>query len=311
MTLLYYHPTFLEHDTGSHPENAERLRRTMEYLHETGLAARCDTPDVPRATLEHLTLVHDPGYVARIEQFGMTGQSCGDPDTVLSPRSYDAACLAVGAAVDATERVIRGEATTACCLVRPPGHHACPRRAMGFCLFNNAAIAARWALRKLGVQRVLIVDWDVHHGNGTQDVFWDDPHVGFFSIHRWPFYPGTGSRHERGDGEGKGTTCNIPVPYGTPRTEYLSQFREQLEPFADRIRPELVIISAGYDSHQADPIGSLGLETDDFATLTCNVMEIAAKHAEGRIVSVLEGGYNIDVLARCVAAHLEELLKSD
>ncbi len=228
-------------------------------------------------------------------------------DTVLSPGSLEAALLAAGAVRDAVGRVVGGEDTTALCLVRPPGHHALPAAAMGFCLFNNVAIGARMAVQELQLDRVLVVDWDVHHGNGTQESFWRDEQIGFLSIHRWPFYPGTGDADETGSGPGLGTTLNLPVPFGTPRAEYLARFTGELNRLADRIKPQLVIISAGFDSHRTDPVGSLGLETEDFATLTQAVRAVADQHAGGRIVSVLEGGYNPPVLAECVGLHLAEL----
>jgi acetoin utilization deacetylase AcuC-like enzyme len=219
--------------------------------------------------------------------------------------------LAAGAVADAVEKVMCGEANSALCLVRPPGHHARPAAAMGFCLFNNVAIGARVAAKEHELDRVLVVDWDVHHGNGTQESFWRDEQIGFMSVHRWPFYPGTGAADETGAGPGLGATVNLPLPFGISRSEYLDAFRSALEDFADRLRPQLVLVSAGFDSHQADPIGSLGLETEDFATLSRIVLEVAKQHAGGRVVSVLEGGYNPPVLAQCVGLHLEELLRAD
>jgi acetoin utilization deacetylase AcuC-like enzyme len=216
--------------------------------------------------------------------------------------------LAAGALCDATRRVIGGEDHRALCLVRPPGHHALADRAMGFCLVNNVAVAAQVAIEELGLDRVLIVDWDVHHGNGTQDIFYGDGRVGYFSIHRWPFYPGTGARDETGSGKGLGATCNLPIEMGISRDRYLSYFARELGDFADRLKPQLVLVSAGFDSHREDPVGSLGLETQDFTSLTQTVIDIAAAHAGGRMVSVLEGGYKPPVLAECVAAHLEELV---
>lgn len=231
-----------------------------------------------------------------------------DPDTIVSPDSFDVACLAAGAACDAVDRVLAGEDKTALCLVRPPGHHALAERAMGFCLFSNVAIAAGVARDEHKLDRVMIVDWDVHHGNGTQAVFYADEQVGFFSIHRWPFYPGTGDRDETGRGAGFGATVNVPVAFGTSRQEYRDSFAAAVEKFASHVRPELILISAGFDSHREDPIGSLGLEVEDFAELTKIVRDVAAVHSGGRIVSVLEGGYNPPVLAECVESHLRELM---
>jgi acetoin utilization deacetylase AcuC-like enzyme len=217
--------------------------------------------------------------------------------------------LAAGCACDATERVVRGEDTQAVCLVRPPGHHAMIGHALGFCIFNNIAVAARTAIDSLGLNRVLIVDWDVHHCNGTQATFWEDPQVGVLSIHRWPFYPGTGDEDEIGGGPGLGTTLNLPVQFGTPRKDYLTRFCDNLDRFAAQIKPELVLISAGYDTHRVDPVGNLGLETEDFITLTNAVLDVASTYADGRVISVLEGGYNPDALADCITVHVEEMLK--
>jgi len=309
MTLLYYHPSFLDHDTGGHPESAERLRQIVLELEETGLSQRCVQPDWLAADGGRLATVHSAQHVAALEQLASRGGGMADADTVVSPASVDVARRAAGAVCDAVARVLAGEARHALCLVRPPGHHALGDRSMGFCLLNNIALGAQAAL-DAGLQRVLIVDWDVHHGNGTQAIFYDDPRVGFFSAHRWPFYPGSGAAEETGTGDGLGTTHNLPLPWGTPRKTYQQRFRLELEDFADRIRPELVLISAGFDSHREDPIGSLGLEVEDFAELSTAVLDVAQSHAQGRVVSVLEGGYNPPVLGRCVATHLREMLGS-
>ena len=308
MTLLYYDPLFLEHHTGTHPERPERLVQVMRHLDRTGLEGRCQRPDWQPATSEQLALVHTPDYEATVEAFCKQGGGRIEEDTKCSERSCDAARLAVGAACDAVRRVVHGEDSQALCLVRPPGHHALPDAPMGFCLFNNVAVAARTAVRQFDLNRVLIVDWDVHHGNGTQAMFWEDPQVAYLSIHRWPFYPGSGRADESGTGKALGTKVNLPVEFGTPRSEYLDHFRSALERLASRVRPELVLISAGFDAHRDDPVGSLGLESEDFAVLTGMLLDVAAQHAGGKIVSVLEGGYNTGILAGCVALHLEEML---
>jgi acetoin utilization deacetylase AcuC-like enzyme len=307
MTLLYTDPRFLEHDTGRHPERALRLRAITAQLDATGLAANCAKPSWQPASLERIGRVHDLAYIESIAALAARGGGRPETDTVVSPASFDVAQLAAGAAADAVARVLAGEDQTALCLVRPPGHHALPNHAMGFCLFNSAAVAARVATDEHELDRVLIVDWDVHHGNGTQDIFYADGRVGFFSAHRWPFYPGTGEADETGAGAGLGATCNLPVLFGTAREKYLDLFRLELENFAAQIRPQLVLISAGFDAHREDPIGSLGLETEDFASLTQIVREIAAIHAAGRIVSILEGGYNPTRLAESVEVHLAGL----
>ena len=307
MTLLYYDPRFLEHDTGDHPECAQRLRQIMAELDQRGLTDRCGRPTWQPANGDRLRSMHDAAHVDSLQQFAESGGGRVDPDTVVSPPSVDIAKLAVGAVCDATGRVLSDEAQSALCLVRPPGHHALPQRAMGFCLFNNIALGAQLALDE-GVGRVLIVDWDVHHGNGTQACFYDEPRVGYFSVHRWPFYPGTGDADETGTSDGLGATRNLPLPYGISRSDYHAAVAGELENFAARIKPELVLVSAGFDAHRADPVGSLGLEVEDFQTLSTLVTSIADTHAQGRIVSVLEGGYNPPVLAECVAAHLEHLL---
>ncbi len=307
--LLYDHPCFLEHETGHHPERAERLRNIARVLQEGGLAGQCRRVVFPPCDRRRLARVHTPAYIDEIWAFAKTGGGYIEGDTIVSPASYHVAMQAVASVCDATERLLRGEDTQALCLVRPPGHHASAQRAMGFCLFNNVAVAARTAIDELGLDRVLIVDWDIHHRNGTQAVFWEEPRVGFFSIHRWPFYPGTGERDETGGGRGLGTTRNLPVPLGISRQDYLRHFTDQLESFANRIKPQLIFLSAGFDAHRKDPVGNLGLESEDFIPLTRAVLDVAAVHCGGRLLSVLEGGYHPQVLAECVALHLGEMLK--
>ncbi|WP_153555140.1 histone deacetylase family protein [Roseimaritima sediminicola] len=310
MTLLYYDPVFQEHRTGDHPENGARLRSAVRHLRFTGIDAHCSRPGWKVASLERLGYVHPEAYIESIKRIAAGGGGQIEQDTVLSDQSYKVARLAVGAVCDAVERVVGGEDKTAFCLVRPPGHHAMPDQAMGFCLFNNVAIGARVATRELALERVLIVDFDVHHGNGTQAIFWEDADVGFFSMHRSPFYPGTGAAEETGGGSAAGTTCNLPIAFGTPPAEQLQRFEEKLRAFAERIQPQLVLVSAGFDAHKDDPVGSLGLENEDFRKLTRCVLDVANEHAQGRLVSVLEGGYNPSVLTDCVALHLETLLEA-
>jgi acetoin utilization deacetylase AcuC-like enzyme len=312
MTLLYTDPLFLEHQAGAHPERPERLLAVTSLLESAGLVARCRPGSYRPLAEEDIAALHSPALVQRVKQAAQRGGSRLDPDTVVSPASFRVALAAAGACAAAVDAVMAGADRTALCLVRPPGHHATPTRSMGFCLFNNVALAARRARTAHGVDRVLVVDWDVHHGNGTQDVFYDDPSVMFFSIHRFGmgFYPGTGDADETGTGPGLGWTLNVPVRYGTRREDYRAAFRAALEKAAEKSRPSLVLVSAGFDAHARDPIGSLGLDTADFAWLTRQVLDAARTHCAGRLVSCLEGGYDLDALAQSVRAHLEELLTS-
>jgi acetoin utilization deacetylase AcuC-like enzyme len=309
MTLLYSAPCFLDHETGHHPECADRIRNVPRHLEKAGLPAKCGMPKFKPISRQRLARVHSPTYIDEIRAFAKSGGGHIEADTIVSPASYDVALQAAGCVCDAAERIVRGEDTQAVCLVRPPGHHAMTSHAMGFCIFNNVAVAARTAIDILEINRVLIVDWDVHHGNGTQATFWEDPQVGFLSIHRWPFYPGSGDEDETGGGPGLGTTLNLPIEFGTSRKEYLTRFCDNLNDFAAKIKPELVLISAGFDTHRLDPVGHLGLETEDFITLTNAVLDVAATYANGRVISVLEGGYNPDALADCITVHLGEMLK--
>jgi len=309
MTLLYSEPCFLDHETGDHPEDADRIRLIPDRLDKAGLTERCRRVEFAPVNRRRLARVHSPSYIDEIWAYSKSGGGYIEIDTVVSPATYEVALMAAGAACDAAERLVRGEDTQALCLVRPPGHHALAKRAMGFCIFNNVAVAARAATDELGLDRVLIVDWDIHHGNGTQATFWEDPRVGFLSIHRWPFYPGTGGADETGGGPGLGFTVNIPVEFGASRQDYLAMFRGALEKFADKMKPQLVFVSAGFDAHCRDPIGNLGLETEDFGTLTRLVLDVARAHAGSRLISVLEGGYHPEVMADCVERHLAEMLK--
>ncbi len=310
MTLLYTDPVFLEHDTGQHPEHARRLEHITARLESQKRLAACARVKWEAASVDQIALVHDRRYIGQIDELAQRGGGRPDVDTVVSPASYRVALRAAGAAIDAARRVIVGEDRNALCLVRPPGHHALREDAMGFCLFNNVAVAASYAQKTENIERILIIDWDVHHGNGTQDMFWENGSVGFFSIHRFPFYPGTGRDTETGAGKGAGATCNVPVTFGTLREKYFDMFRTQLDAFAKRIRPQLVLVSAGFDSHREDPIGSLGLHTEDFAEMSQFVCDLAASHCEGKLVSLLEGGYNPQRLAESVELHLENLIQN-
>jgi acetoin utilization deacetylase AcuC-like enzyme len=309
MTILYTDPLFLQHDTGRHPETAGRLRAITARLNEAGLSARCQAGSYQPLAEEAVAQVHSARQIALVKQLAEHGGGAIDLDTIVSPDSFQVALAAAGACVAAADAVLQGTDTSALCLVRPPGHHATPTRSMGFCLFNNIAQAARHALAA-GLSRILIVDWDVHHGNGTQDIFYEDPEVFFLSIHRYGmgFYPGTGAADETGHGRGLGYTLNVPVAFGTPRKQYIGLFKKALEQAANKIRPELVLVSAGFDAHARDPIGSLGLEAEDFQVLTLLVLEVARAMAGRRLVSCLEGGYNLDALAESVQAHLAQLL---
>jgi acetoin utilization deacetylase AcuC-like enzyme len=316
MTLLYTDPLFLQHNTGRHPECADRLRAITARLEKAGLLQQCPPGTYQPLTEEAVAQLHAPRQIAAVKQLAEHGGGHVDPDTVVSPASFRVGLAAAGACVAAVDAVLANEGRqppvhrTALCLVRPPGHHATPTRSMGFCLFNNIALAAHHAKRAHGLTRILIVDWDVHHGNGTQDIFWEDGAVLFYSIHRYGggFYPGTGAADETGHGKGHGYILNVPVRYGTSRRDYHGAFRNALEKAADKIKPELVLVSAGFDAHRNDPIGSLGLEVEDFVTLTKQVLDVARTHAQGRLVSCLEGGYHLDALAESVQAHLEQLL---
>lgn len=302
---------FLDHRAPSgHPERPARAEAVRDALVKANIAA-LGTRIAPRpATDEELARVHTGAFLSHLEKTVPDSAGWIDPDTYFSPGSWPAALAAAGSAASLATKVLSGELERAVAVVRPPGHHAMRDRAMGFCLLNNVAVAAA-AARASGAARVAIVDWDVHHGNGTQDIFWENERVGFYSLHRSPFYPGTGAADETGGGAAAGTKLNAPIEFGTPRAEIVKRFERDLEFIAAKMRPEFVVISCGFDAHRRDPVGSLGLESEDFAPLTRAVVAVADQYAGGRVVSLLEGGYNAAAVAECMDVHLNELIRGD
>jgi len=312
MTLLIYDEIFLEHDTGyGHPENAKRVEGTVGHLKRCNLWEQLKVVKPRPASLAEIALVHPQAYINMIKQCADGGGDWLDSDTAVSTASYAAAIHAAGSPLTAIDFIMRGDAKNAFCLIRPPGHHATPARGMGFCLFNNAAIAAKYLQSQYQLKKILIVDWDVHHGNGTQAAFYQDPTVLYFSIHRYPFYPGTGRKEEDGQDKGKGFNINVPLPADTLPGKYLELFRDVMGHAVKQFDPEFIIISAGFDAYKNDPVGGLNLEIEDFRTLTEVVMASAECHANGRMVSCLEGGYHLLHLPLCIEAHLKALIAFD
>ena len=310
MTALSADPICREHLIGRpHPERPERFDAVIDALRRAGSLDKMVHLEPRSATEEELLLCHTPWYLqtARHDiEAGYRHLSTGDTD--VDGRTWEVAVRAAGASLSAVDAVMSGRARNAFCVVRPPGHHATASRGMGFCVLNNIALAARYAQRRHGLERVLIVDWDVHHGNGTQEIFYSDPSVFFFSTHQWPLYPGTGRADETGNGAGEGSTMNFPFPAGSGRAEILGAVENSLMPAMDSFRPELVLISAGFDSRTGDLLGNFTLTDEDFGDLTRRTMEMADRYAGGRVVSMLEGGYTLDGLASAAAAHVDVLL---
>jgi acetoin utilization deacetylase AcuC-like enzyme len=303
--LLYTHPTCLAHDPGTgHPESPARLRAVLDALDDARFA-RLERREAPKVTRGQLARVHDRELIEAIHAAApSSGYAQLDPDTAMSPNSLEAALRAAGAVCAAVDALIEGDDTRAFCAVRPPGHHATHDTAMGFCLFNNIAAGAAQALAR-GLERVAIVDFDVHHGNGTQDIFWREPRVLYASTHQSPLYPGTGARTETG----AGNIVNAPLPPGAGSAQFRAAFTTTIAPALRDFRPELVMISAGFDAHRLDPLASLNLDADDFAWVTRELVDIARERANGRLVSSLEGGYSLTALRESTAAHVAELMR--
>jgi acetoin utilization deacetylase AcuC-like enzyme len=309
-TGLLFDAAFVLHDPGpNHPESPDRYRAIKKAFDRAGLFDKLTHIPARSATDDDLHLCHTRAYVATVRHdIARKSATLSTGDTAIGEHTFDIATLAAGAALSGVDAVMSGRTRNAFAAVRPPGHHATASRGMGFCVFNSAAIAARYARKVHGVERVLIADWDVHHGNGTQDIFYEDHSVFFFSTHQWPWYPGTGAASETGAGSGKGTTMNCPLPAGSGHADIVGAFRKKLMPAMAAFRPELVILSAGFDSRRADPLGRFVLRDEDFRELTEITMEIAATTANGRLLSILEGGYNLPGLGAAAVAHVEALL---
>jgi acetoin utilization deacetylase AcuC-like enzyme len=295
-----------------HPESPQRLRAIMARLEHTGLLptfVRVDPPSPSDDSItDWITKIHAHAYVKGLKLSAPSeGRVSLDPDTTMSPGSLGAAYLAVGGVLAAADAIMERRVDNAFCAVRPPGHHAESDHAMGFCLFNNVAVAARYLQKRHGLERIAIVDWDVHHGNGTQHAFYDDPSVFFFSTHQFPYYPGTGRAQDRGEGRGQGYTLNVPMPAGMGDTEYLEVFNKILRPALQAYRPDAVIISAGFDAHHDDPLAGMNLSTPGYVALSRVVKDIAGEFSQGRILSCLEGGYDLEALAASVEGHLRVL----
>lgn len=302
-------PLFLEHDTGMmHPESAKRLESVQNRLEKASYYSQLKSLPRRFAEIEELMLNHGKSHIEKIEQASITGRLI-DADTVTSEKSYEAARLAAGAGLAAVDAVTDGTVQRAVLAVRPPGHHSIPDRAMGFCLFNNIAIAAKYAKTK-GYGRIAILDWDVHHGNGTQDSFYEDPDVLFISTHQYPFYPGSGGAEETGAGAGKGTTLNCPMPAGAEMDLYIDAFENQILPTIEDFRPDLILVSAGFDAHKADPLASVRLDTESYEWMTRKVLKAANEHCGGKVISFLEGGYDLDALAESVEVHTAAMLQN-
>jgi acetoin utilization deacetylase AcuC-like enzyme len=313
-TAIVHHPIFEKHDPGPHhPECPERYRVVIDALkHDKDLWSRVIEINAAEARRSDIQACHTSQHFKHVEEAVREGKGYLDSDTFVSGDSLEAALRGAGAACQAIDAIIEGAAENAFVPVRPPGHHATPDRAMGFCLFNNVGVAARYAQKRYKeIDRVAILDWDVHHGNGTQGIFYDDPSVFYFSMHQYPWYPGTGARGETGQGRGRGYTLNVPLRAMTPTTDQRRAFDSAIEEIAVHFTPDLVIISAGFDAHKGDPLGQLLLTDDDFVQMTRVVKEWAKQSCGGRVISCMEGGYNLETLGETIRAHVQELERGD
>jgi acetoin utilization deacetylase AcuC-like enzyme len=311
-TVIFFDPLFEEHKTGhGHPERPERLPAAMQELQGSGLLEQVEVRSCRDATVADIELIHGSKYIEQVQEMCEAGGGHLDMDTAVSAKTYRAALRAAGALLDSVDGCLDGSFSNSFCLVRPPGHHALPNRGMGFCIFNNIAIAARYAQRTGGLSRVMIVDWDAHHGNGTQDVFYEDPSVLYVSLHQYPHYPGTGWVDETGRGRGKGFTINFPFPAGTGEDNYLDAFERVIGPAARRFSPDFMMVSAGYDSHDGDLLCSMRLNDLSYHTITRCLVDLADETCQGRLITTLEGGYNIGAQARSIVQTVAGLADID
>ena len=302
------HPQYLKHDTEPHPENPGRLKAIQGKIESSKIYPHLIFPEPRRATADELTANHDPSHIDHVRNSCRNGVQNLDGDTVICPDSWDAAVLSAGAGLTAIDQIVTGQLDNAFTAVRPPGHHAEKDRSMGFCLFNNVAIAARYAIKKHGLNRVCIFDWDVHHGNGTQHSFYSDPSVHYSSIHQYPFYPGTGDKDETGIGDGLGTTLNFPLDAFNGDQTYLDIVKNKLIPVIQSFKPDLIIISAGFDAHEDDPLAQMRVSSSCYGKMTDMVLKAAENICDGRLLSMLEGGYNHTALADSVLEHVNALV---
>ncbi len=309
-TGVFYDPVFLTHDTGpGHPECPARLSKSFQYLQKQDWFSELKLITDPRPVEDTiLKMNHEAEYIRRVQAASLQGKTILDsPDVSISQESFNVAIRAAGAALELADRLLSGEINNGFGLIRPPGHHAERNMALGFCLFNNIAILARYLQQYHDLEKVLILDWDVHHGNGTQHSFQADPSVMYISLHQYPFYPGTGARSETGVGKGKGTVVNCPMSAGSTDADYRMAFKDDVLPAARRFKPDAVLISAGFDAHRSDPLGGICLETESYRWMSEEMVTIADQYAKGRLLSLLEGGYNLQYLPLCIAEHLSVL----
>lgn len=305
-TALVYKEEFLNHETGNHPETYKRLTSIINKLQSKSYFKDILRPEIREATEEEISTIHTISYIKDFQKRVKAGAGFFDGDTPYSPGSYKAAALASGSGIVLSDMILNGEANNGIALVRPPGHHAEKHHAMGFCMFNNVAITAKY-LQSKGIKKVLILDWDVHHGNGTENSFYSDDSVFFISTHQYPFYPGSGAEKDQGSGKGLGYNLNIPLRRGSMNQDYLNAFNEKIIPAIDKFQPEFILISAGFDAHREDPLGGMDLSTHAYEQFTDIILKKAKEVCQGRIISFLEGGYDLEALAESVEAHVAVL----